>query len=230
MPLIELKHLYKIFRLGHEEVVALNDVNLVIEKGEFASVVGPSGSGKSTLMHVLGCLEVPTRGEYLFEGVNINSFSDSQLAYLRNKKIGFVFQTYNLLSQYNVVQNVALPLLYAGVDRKKRYERSLAALKSTHLVHRNAHRPSELSGGERQRVAIARAIVNDPEIILADEPTGNLDQKVGREVIALFKELCQKKGVTVIIVTHDINIAQIAPRRIEILDGTIIRDTRTTAV
>ncbi len=226
MPLIELRNVYKVFRLGHEEVVALNDINLTIEKGEFAAVVGPSGSGKSTLMHVLGCLESLTRGEYIFEGVNVNSLSDTQLAYLRNKKIGFVFQTYNLLSQYNVVQNVALPLLYAGVERKQRIERSLRALKSTHLVHRNKHRPSELSGGERQRVAIARAIVNDPEIILADEPTGNLDQKVGREVIALFKELCEKKGVTVIIVTHDTNIAQIAPRRIEILDGKIVRDIR----
>ncbi len=226
MPLIELRNVYKVFRLGHEEVVALNDINLTIEKGEFAAVVGPSGSGKSTLMHVLGCLESLTRGEYIFEGVNVNSLSDTQLAYLRNKKIGFVFQTYNLLSQYNVVQNVALPLLYAGVERKQRIERSLRALKSTHLVHRNKHRPSELSGGERQRVAIACAIVNDPEIILADEPTGNLDQKVGREVIALFKELCEKKGVTVIIVTHDTNIAQIAPRRIEILDGKIVRDIR----
>ena len=224
MSLIEIKNLYKIFHLGDEEVIALNDVSLTIDKGEFVSIIGPSGSGKSTLMHVLGCLESPTQGDYFFEGVNINTFEDNRLAYLRNRKIGFVFQTYNLLSQYNVLQNVGLPLLYAGVAPRERTERSITALESTRLVHRNKHRPSELSGGERQRVAIARAIVNNPEIILADEPTGNLDQKVGREIIALFKELCKQKGVTIIIVTHDTNIAQIAPRRIEILDGKIIRD------
>jgi putative ABC transport system ATP-binding protein len=225
MSLIELKNVSKIFHLGNEDVVALNAIDLKIEKGEFITIIGPSGSGKSTLMHVLGCLESPTSGEYFFEGVNVNSFYDSQLAYLRNRKIGFVFQSYNLLSQYTVVQNVALPVLYAGLLPRERTERSLAALKSIQLVHRNKHRPSELSGGERQRVAIARAIVNNPEIILADEPTGNLDQKVGKEIIALFKELSEEKGVTVIIVTHDSTIAQIAHRRIEILDGKIIRDT-----
>jgi putative ABC transport system ATP-binding protein len=225
MALIDIRNVYKIFQLGDEEVVALNDVSFTIERGEFIAIVGPSGSGKSTLMHVLGCLEIVTRGDYFFEGVNINSFHDSKLAYLRNKKIGFVFQSYNLLSQYNVVQNVALPLLYAGVLPRERTERSIAALRSTNLVHRNKHRPSELSGGERQRVAIARAIVNSPEIILADEPTGNLDQRVGREIIAIFKQLSEDKGVTVIIVTHDSNIAQLASRRIEILDGKITRDT-----
>ncbi len=225
MSLIELKNVYKIFRLGGEEVVALNDVSLSIERGEFVSIVGPSGSGKSTLMHVLGCLESMTKGDYLFEGVNVSSFSDKQFAYLRNRKIGFVFQSYNLLSQYNVVQNVGLPLLYAGLAAKERIEQSLSALKSTNLVHRNSHRPSELSGGERQRVAIARAIVNKPEIILADEPTGNLDQRVGKEIINLFKQLCSERGVTIIIVTHDMNVAQVAPRRIEILDGQIVRDT-----
>lgn len=228
MALIELKNITKIYRLGSEDVVALNNINIKIEKGEFISVIGPSGSGKSTLMHILGCLESPTSGDYLFGGVNVKNFNDSQLAYMRNKRIGFVFQNYNLLPQFDVISNVALPLLYSGIKRSQRERMALEALKSANLTHRNRHRPSELSGGERQRVAIARAIVNNPDIILADEPTGNLDQKVGKEIISLFKSLNEEKNVTVVLVTHDLNVAKVAKRIIRILDGSIIEDRENT--
>ncbi|MCX7943923.1 MAG: ABC transporter ATP-binding protein [Deltaproteobacteria bacterium] len=224
MPLIELKNISKVYRLGSEDVIALNNVNLVIERGEFISIIGPSGSGKSTLMHILGCLESPSDGEYYFDGINVRDFKDAELAYLRNRRIGFVFQNYNLLPQYNVLSNVALPLLYSGVDGREREKRAIEALKSANLTHRNRHRPSELSGGERQRVAIARAIVNSPDILLADEPTGNLDQKVGKEIISLFQNLNKEKGVTVVLVTHDLNVANVARRIIRILDGRIIED------
>jgi putative ABC transport system ATP-binding protein len=226
MSLIELKSVYKVYRMGTEDVVALNDVSLEIQKGELAAVVGPSGSGKSTLLHVLGCLESPSDGDYFFEGANIAGVSDTDLANVRNRKIGFVFQSYNLLPQYTVVQNVMLPLVYAGLSYKERTRRAHEALQLANITHRNAHRPSELSGGERQRVSIARAIVNSPGMILADEPTGNLDQRVGKEIINLFKALNEQKGVTVILVTHDPAVAKVAPRQIEILDGRIHRDVR----
>lgn len=224
MSLIELNNITKVYRLGSEDVIALNNINLKIEKGEFISIIGPSGSGKSTLMHILGCLESATSGDYLLDGVNVRSFQDAQLAYIRNRKIGFVFQNYNLLPQFNVLQNVALPLLYSGISPHIREKMALEALKSSNLTHRNRHRPSELSGGERQRVAIARAIVNKPDLILADEPTGNLDQKVGRDIISLFQSLNTEKGVTVILVTHDMNVAAVARRIVKILDGKIIDD------
>jgi len=224
MSLIDLRNIFKIYRVGSEEVAALNDVNLRIDPGEFVSVVGPSGSGKSTLMHLLGCLETPTRGTFLFEGVDVTAFNNRKLAYFRNRRIGFVFQAYNLLPQYTVLHNVALPLVYAGVPARKRTEIALEALKNANITHRNRHRPMELSGGERQRVSIARAIVNSPDIILADEPTGNLDQRVGKEIIGLFRALNRDKGVTIVIVTHDMNVAQVAARRIEILDGRIVND------
>lgn len=224
MALIELKNISKIYRLGSEDVVALNNINLKIEKGEFISIIGPSGSGKSTLMHILGCLESPSNGDYFFDGVNVKDFGDEKLAYMRNRRIGFVFQSYNLLPQFNVLNNVALPLLYSGVGARQRERLALEALKSANLTHRNRHRPSELSGGERQRVAIARAIVNSPDIILADEPTGNLDQKVGKEIISLFKSLNREKGVTIVLVTHDLNVANVANRIVRILDGKIIED------
>ncbi|MGB9600302.1 MAG: ABC transporter ATP-binding protein [Myxococcota bacterium] len=214
----------RIYHLGSEEVVALNNINLKIEKGEFISIIGPSGSGKSTLMHILGCLESPTSGDYFFDGVNVKDLRDEKLAYMRNRRIGFVFQNYNLLPQYNVLNNVALPLLYSGVGPRERERLALEALKSANLTHRNRHRPSELSGGERQRVAIARAIVNNPDIILADEPTGNLDQKVGKEIISLFGKLNSEKGVTIVLVTHDLNVANVARRIVRILDGNIIED------
>jgi len=226
MSLIELKKVYKVFRMGSEDVVALDDVSLTIEKGELLSVVGPSGSGKSTLLHLLGCLETPSSGDYVFEGVNVTAYSDNDLAYFRNRRIGFVFQSYNLLPQYTVLQNVMLPLVYAGTTNRERTRLALEALQLANITHRNRHRPAELSGGERQRVSIARAIVNNPGIILADEPTGNLDQKVGKEIINLFKALNRDKGVTVVIVTHDTGVAQVAPRRIEILDGRIAHDVR----
>ncbi len=224
MALIELKNITKIYRLGSEDVVALNNISLNIEKGEFVSIIGPSGSGKSTLMHILGCLESPTSGDYLFDGVNVKDFQDSQMAYMRNRKIGFVFQSYNLLPQFNVLQNVALPLVYSGIKPKERERMAIEALKSANLTHRNRHRPSELSGGERQRVAIARAIVNQPDLILADEPTGNLDQKVGRDIISLFLSLNKEKNVTVVLVTHDMNVANVARRIVRILDGKIMDD------
>ncbi|MGC8928545.1 MAG: ABC transporter ATP-binding protein [Myxococcota bacterium] len=224
MALIELKNISRIYHLGSEEVVALNNINLKIEKGEFISIIGPSGSGKSTLMHILGCLESPTSGDYFFDGVNVKDLRDEKLAYMRNRRIGFVFQNYNLLPQYNVLNNVALPLLYSGVGPRERERLALKALKSANLTHRNRHRPSELSGGERQRVAIARAIVNNPDIILADEPTGNLDQKVGKEIISLFGKLNSEKGVTIVLVTHDLNVANVARRIVRILDGNIIED------
>jgi len=224
MALIELKGVSKIYRLGSEDVVALDNINLSIEKGEFVSIIGPSGSGKSTLMHILGCLESPTRGDYYLEGVNIRDFSDSQLAYIRNKKIGFVFQNHNLLPQFSVLNNVALPLIYSGYDRKTMERMALSALESANLTNRHRHRPSELSGGERQRVAIARALVNQPSLILADEPTGNLDQRVGREIISLFARLNREKGVTIVLVTHDLNVAHSARRIVRILDGSIIED------
>ncbi len=224
MALIELKNVSKIYHLGSEDVIALNNINLKIEKGEFISIIGPSGSGKSTLMHILGCLESPTKGDYFFDGVNVKDFGDSRLAYMRNRRIGFVFQNYNLLPQFNVLSNVALPLLYCGIGSKERNRMAAEALRSANLTHRNRHRPGELSGGERQRVAIARAIVNNPDIILADEPTGNLDQKVGKEIISLFKGLNKEKNVTVVLVTHDLNVAAMARRIVRILDGEIIED------
>jgi putative ABC transport system ATP-binding protein len=224
MSLIDLRNVFKVYRMGTEDVVALNDVSLRIDKGEFVSVVGPSGSGKSTLMHLLGCLETPTRGTFHFEGVDVTAFNNRKLAFFRNRRIGFVFQSYNLLPQYSVLQNVGLPLVYAGITGRKRTETALDALKHANITHRNRHRPMELSGGERQRVSIARAIVNSPDIILADEPTGNLDQRVGKEIISLFRSLNQEKGVTIVIVTHDMNVAQVAARRIEILDGRIVND------
>jgi len=226
MSLIELKNVNRVYRMGSEDVVALNDVSLEIEKGELLTVVGPSGSGKSTLLHLLGCLESPSSGDYIFEGVNVTAYSDDDLAFFRCRRIGFVFQSYNLLPQYTVLQNVMLPLIYAGTSLRERSRLALAALQLANITHRNPHRPAELSGGERQRVSIARALVNDPGIILADEPTGNLDQRVGKEIINLFKTLNREKGVTVVIVTHDTGVAQVAPRRIEILDGRIHRDVR----
>jgi len=220
MALVELRNVSKIYHLGGEEIRALDDVSLDIETGEFMSIIGPSGSGKSTLMHILGCLDSPTRGTIQLDGVMIQEASPRQLAGIRNRKIGFVFQFFNLLPKLNVMQNVELPMVYSGVSGRERRERALAALKMVELENRSKHRPSQLSGGQQQRVAIARALVNSPKIIFADEPTGNLDTHTGETILELFCKL-SGEGSTVILVTHDPEIAAVTPRRIEIRNGKI---------
>jgi putative ABC transport system ATP-binding protein len=220
MALVELRNVSKIYRLGEEEIRALDDVSLDIEAGEFISIIGPSGSGKSTLMHILGCLDSPTKGTIQLDGVMIQNATPRQLAVLRNRKIGFVFQFFNLLPKLNVTQNVELPMIYSGISGKERKERALAALESVDLVNRARHRPSQLSGGQQQRVAIARALVNNPRIVFADEPTGNLDSHTGDAILGLFRKLSQE-GRTIVLVTHDPEIAAVTPRRIEIRDGKI---------
>jgi putative ABC transport system ATP-binding protein len=220
-PLIHLENIIKTYDSGENAVQALKGVNLGIGSGELVSIVGPSGSGKSTLMHILGCLDTPTEGRYWLDGQDVAEMSSRALARIRNQKIGFVFQTFNLLPRATIWKNVELPLLYAGAGRGERQERAMAALKRVGLDHRAKHRPNELSGGQRQRVAIARALVNDPSLILADEPTGNLDTRTGSEIIAIFEEL-SANGQTVIIVTHDPGIAARTQRRIKIVDGEIV--------
>jgi putative ABC transport system ATP-binding protein len=220
MSLVELRNVSKIYRLGDEEIRALDDVSLDIERGEFISIIGPSGSGKSTLMHILGCLDSPTKGTIQLDGVMIDNVSPRQLAAIRNRKIGFVFQFFNLLPKLNVVQNVELPMIYSGISSKQRRERAMKALKAVDMVNRAKHRPSQLSGGQQQRVAIARALVNDPRIVFADEPTGNLDSHTGEAILSLFRKL-STEGRTIVLVTHDPEIAAVTPRRIEIRDGKI---------
>jgi putative ABC transport system ATP-binding protein len=220
MPLIELHSVSKIYRLGGEEIRALDRVDLAISAGEFISIVGPSGSGKSTLMHILGCLDTPDEGEMMLDGIRITSASQSGLSRIRLAKIGFVFQFFNLLPRLNVYQNVELPMIYAGTPRKQRRERVQRSLEMVGLADRARHRPSQLSGGQSQRAAIARALVNDPRIVFADEPTGNLDTRTGETILQLFHDLHQQ-GRTIAIVTHDPHIAQTTPRMIEIRDGRI---------
>jgi len=223
---IQLEDIKKIYNLGKIEVPALQGINLKIIQGSFLSITGPSGSGKSTLMYIIGCLDRPTSGEYIFNGLNIPQLDDDKLADIRKKKIGFVFQTFNLLPRATALYNVELPMIYNGVSRTDRKERAIQLLKKVGLGHRLYHLPSELSGGERQRVAIARALANTPDIILADEPTGNLDTKMGAEIINIFKKL-HEEGKTIIIVTHEISIAQEAGRVIKMLDGKIIHSGET---
>lgn len=220
MALLELRDITKVYRLGGEEIHALDGVSMDIDEGEFMSIIGPSGSGKSTLMHILGCLDSPSGGTLSLDGQMIHDASARQLAGIRNSKIGFVFQFFNLLPKLNVLQNVELPMIYSGVSARERRERSMAALKLVELDNRRKHRPSELSGGQQQRVAIARALVNTPRIIFADEPTGNLDSHTGELILNLFHDL-HAEGRTLVLVTHDPNIASITPRRIEIRDGKI---------
>src|SRR5882762_2831250 len=220
MALVELRNVSKIYRLGGEEIRALDDVSLDINEGEFISIIGPSGSGKSTLMHILGCLDTPTHGTLKLDGVMIHDASARQLAAFRNRKIGFVFQFFNLLPRLNVVQNVELPMIYSGISAKERRRRALVALESVDMANRAKHRPSQLSGGQQQRAAIARALVNDPRLVFADEPTGNLDSHTGEAILNLFRELSQQ-GRTIVLVTHDPEIAAVTPRRIEIRDGKI---------
>jgi putative ABC transport system ATP-binding protein len=220
MPLVELKDIRKTYKLGGETIHALDGVSLDIEAGEFLSIIGPSGSGKSTLMHILGCLDSPSSGTMQLDGMMIQNASQSQLASIRNKKIGFVFQFFNLLPKLSVMQNVELPMIYGSVSAKERRERSMRSLEMVGLDNRSKHRPSQLSGGQQQRVAIARALVNDPRIIFADEPTGNLDSHTGEAILELFHEL-HRKGRTIALVTHDPEIAAVTPRKIEIRDGKI---------
>ncbi len=225
---IEVCGLRRSFQLGDELVEALRGVDLQIGRGEYLAIVGPSGSGKSTLMNILGGLDTPTAGSYLLDGEEVQGLTDDQLAEIRNRKIGFVFQSFNLLPRATAVENVALPLLYSGLSRKERREAALHALDRVGLSARTEHRPDQLSGGQRQRVAIARALVNRPVLLLADEPTGNLDQRTGAEIVALFERL-HHDGVTVVLVTHDHKLAERTQRQIEIVDGRIAADRRQAA-
>ena len=225
MSLISLKNIYKIYNVGGEEVRALDGIDLAIESNDYLAIMGPSGSGKSTLMNMIGCLDTPTSGKYEFEGEMVQIMDDSQLASIRNRKIGFVFQTFNLLPKATAQHNVEIPLVYANVPKSERMRIATDALKSVGLSDRLHHRPNELSGGQRQRVAIARALVNSPSIILADEPTGNLDSKSGSEIMAILDDL-HEAGNTIILVTHEDNIAQHAHRTISLLDGKIVKDSK----
>ena len=221
--IIAIDSISKIYHLGDNVVKALDEVSISIYENDFISIMGPSGSGKSTLMNIIGCLDVPTKGVYKFNNELISEMNDSQLANIRYEKIGFVFQTFNLLPKLNSLQNVEVPLIYSSLGRKKRIERSEEALSIVGLSDRMTHKPNELSGGQRQRVAIARALVNKPSIILADEPTGNLDSKSGIEILKFFDEL-HKAGNTLIIVTHEESVAKRAKRRVELFDGKIVVD------
>lgn len=220
---IRLRDIKKIYNMGGQELAALNGINLDIKRGEFAALMGPSGSGKSTLMNILGCLDRPTVGSYELEGKEVAHLSDDELAVMRNKHIGFVFQNFNLLSRISSLENVALPLVYAGVGASERRKRALQVLDAVGLGDRAGHLPNELSGGQRQRVAIARALVNNPEIIMADEPTGNLDTKSTKEIMEIFQEM-HGRGKTIILVTHEPEIAVCANRQLLVRDGVITRD------
>ncbi|WP_033564809.1 ABC transporter ATP-binding protein [Sphingobacterium sp. SYP-B4668] len=228
-PLIEITDIGRKYIIGSETIHALKSVSLHINKGEFVALMGPSGSGKSTLMNILGCLDTPSKGDYILNGINVSQMSDDELAEVRNKEIGFVFQTFNLLPKSTALENVALPLIYAGKSKKVRDEKALATLTSVGLEHRTDHKPNELSGGQRQRVAVARALINDPSIILADEPTGNLDTKTSIEIMGLLEDI-HSKGNTIILVTHEEDIAQHAHRIVRMRDGLIEDDYPNTDV
>ena len=221
--IISIQSVSKIYNLGETVVKALDNVSLSIYDNDYISIMGPSGSGKSTLMNIIGCLDVPTKGKYKFKDELISEMDDNQLANIRNEKIGFVFQTFNLLPKLNAMQNVEVPLIYSSLGRKERIERAEEALHIVGLQDRMTHKPNELSGGQRQRVAIARALVNKPSIILADEPTGNLDSKSGNEILKFFAKL-HKDGNTIVMVTHEESVAKLSKRRIDIFDGKIARD------
>ncbi len=222
--MIELKNVTKVYRMGKVDILALRGVSLTIERGEMIAIIGVSGSGKSTLMNMIGFLDTPSEGQYIFDGTDVGELNDNRLAVMRNREIGFVFQDYNLLSRATAVSNVELPLVYAGGARKR--QRALEALERVGLAARANHKPTELSGGEQQRVAIARALVNNPTVVLADEPTGNLDSSATAEILEIFHGL-NKEGITVVIVTHELDIAARAKRTLRLLDGQIISDEKT---
>jgi len=226
MALIETRDLWKTYQMGDEQIHALRGVSLQINRGEYVAIMGPSGSGKSTLMNLIGCLDTPTKGTYLLNDKEVSLMNDNELARIRNEEIGFVFQTFNLLPRATALHNVELPLVYAGIAKRDRLERAKLALDRVELTSRMSHRPNELSGGQRQRVAIARALVNNPSILLADEPTGNLDSKTGVEIMALFDRL-HEAGNTIVLVTHEPEIASHAHRTIAIRDGGVERDVVT---
>nr|WP_294790225.1 ABC transporter ATP-binding protein [uncultured Mucilaginibacter sp.] len=228
-PLITIKDIGRKYVIGSEVIHALKSVSLTINKGEFVALMGPSGSGKSTLMNILGCLDTPTKGEYILNGINASHMSDNELAEVRNSEIGFVFQTFNLLPRNSALENVALPLVYAGVNKEDRKERARQALTNVGLGNRIDHKPNELSGGQRQRVAVARALINNPSIILADEPTGNLDTKTSIEIMGLIEDI-HAKGNTIILVTHEEDIAQHAHRIVRMRDGLIEKDYTNTSI
>ena len=228
MALIETRDLWKTYVMGEEEIHALRGVSIQIERGEYVAIMGPSGSGKSTLMNLIGCLDTPSKGSYLLNGKQVSQMNDNELARVRNEEIGFVFQTFNLLPRASALHNVELPLVYAGVPSKERQERAREALRKVELENRMDHKPNELSGGQRQRVAIARALVNNPSIVLADEPTGNLDTKTGVEIMSLFQRL-HDTGNTIVLVTHEADIAAHAHRIVHIRDGRVEKDVATGA-
>jgi len=221
--IIDISNIKKVYEMGEEKLFALNGVDVVIERNEYVAIMGPSGSGKSTLMNIIGCLDTPTSGKYILNGKDVHEMDDDELAEIRNKEIGFVFQTFNLLPRNNALHNVELPLIYSGLSKADRIKQAQNALSNVGLADRMMHKPNELSGGQRQRVAVARALVNNPSIILADEPTGNLDTKTGEEIMSLFTDL-NKKGNTIILVTHEEEIARHANRIIKIRDGLIESD------
>jgi putative ABC transport system ATP-binding protein len=226
--MIKIENITKVYRMGEVEVRALRGVTLEIQQGEWISIMGPSGSGKSTLMNIIGCLDQPTTGTYHLEGIDVRELDDDELAEIRSQKIGFVFQTFNLLSRTSALRNVELPLISSGSGNNR--QRAMAALEAVGLADRASHNPNELSGGEQQRVAIARALVNSPSIILADEPTGNLDSKVGAEIVDIFKRLNEEQGITVVFVTHDIDIATQTQRILRLHDGRIVAEERISSV
>lgn len=223
MPLIELKNIAREYRMGAELIRAIRTISLTIDKGEYVALMGPSGSGKSTLMNIIGCLDTPTSGGYHLNGALVSKMSDNELAEVRNREIGFVFQTFNLLPRNTALENVALPLLYAGYKKQKRFEMAEVTMKDVGLHDRMKHKPNELSGGQRQRVAIARALVNNPSLILADEPTGNLDTKTSEEIMTLFNDI-HEKGNTIVVVTHEEDIALHAHRIVRLRDGLVESD------
>ena len=224
MTLINIQNMTKIYRMGESEFKALDNIDLKIDAGEYVAIIGPSGSGKSTLMNMLGCLDVPTSGEYILNGADVSKMNETQLAKIRNKNIGFIFQRYNLMGRTSALRNVELPVRYAGMSASERSSKAISALTSVGLADKMSNMPSELSGGQQQRVAIARALVNNPSILMADEPTGALDSRTGKEVLDLFEQLHKERQITIIVVTHDPNIAKRAHRIISIKDGHIESD------